>query len=110
MGAVLTTKSSISCPTSGSLTPVSTAKLKISGAPVLTKTSASGKTVSGCTQTKTNAGEVPCSTAVVSGGEARKLKVSGAAVLLEDTFAASGNGKPLDALSATAKQAKLEAV
>ena len=110
MGAVLTTDSTISCPSSGSLTPASTAKLRIAGARALTKTSVSGKTVSGCTQTKTNAGEVPCSTAVVSGGEARKLKVGGAAVLLEDTFAAKGNGTPLDALTATAKQAKLEAV
>ena len=110
MGAVLTTNSSISCPNSGTVTPVSAAKLQVTGAPVLTKTSVSGKTVSGCKQTNTNAGEVACSAAVVSEGEAAKLTAGGAGVLLDSTFAASGNGKPLDALTAAAKQARLEAV
>lgn len=119
MPGVLTTGSSVVCGHGGTVSTSGSAKLKVTGNPVLLKAGIAGKSVSGCgTPTvppPPGPPSSPChSVASVITGEATKLKVSGSPVMLE-TLAGTTDGvigglTPQTLLSATAGQTKLTAV
>jgi len=114
MAGVLTTASVVTCGHSGTVSTSSSAKLKVSGNPVVLKVGVQGKSVSGClTVTDPNTGALQCSlVATVSSGEAVKLKAGGQGVIL-DTLSGGTNGTVgglvQNLLSATAGQSKLTA-
>jgi len=111
MTFVVTEASDVECAHHGAaaLTAVQP-KLTVSGKGVLVKTDLLLALLSGCIQTNTNAGEVPCSKVdSLTSGEATKLTVRGSAVLL-DSFAATTIGKPQNSLTCKdPKQARLRA-
>lgn len=113
MAFVLTTSSRIVCGSQGAVSTSGQAKLTVGGVPVLVKAGVAGKSLSGCTVvTNASSGTKQCSTvASVSAGEATKLTVGGAAVML-DTLAGTADGLPTPGamLTATANQSKLKAV
>jgi hypothetical protein len=104
---VLTTASSVHCPTNGAVGTEGQAKLKVAGSPVLRLDGINGKSVSNCgiansTSTK------QCTTVKSVSGAAAKLKVAGAGVAL-DTLTGATDGTT-SGLSASANQTKLKAV
>ncbi len=112
MAKVLTTASTVECGHTGIVTTVSTAKLSVNRAPVLTTASIAGKAISGCVTVPPPQTNKPCTLATaVSAGQAVKLTVGRQPVML-DTLAGTTDGvssvKP-PALSATAAQTKLSA-
>lgn len=101
MPAVLTTASTVTCATQGTVTPVSGARLRVGGRPVLLATQVPTWTVAGCKR------QTPCATvAPPTAGAATKLTVGGIPVLL-DTLAALGSSG--DPVTATANQSTLTA-
>ncbi|MGB3439803.1 MAG: hypothetical protein WBA97_13725 [Actinophytocola sp.] len=115
MAGVLTEGSRIACATNGAVSATGEAKLKVAGNPVLVLAGVAGKSVGSCTTvTDTNTGSKQCATvAAVTGGQATKLTVGNAPVLL-DTLAGTADGihpppKPA-ALSAQANQTTMTAV
>jgi hypothetical protein len=107
MAKVITTATSISCPSAGTVSKSSDAKLLVAGNPVLLQSQVSTWKVEGCTQTKS--GEVQCLTvAAVTAGPAAKLTVGGSKVLL-DSLKATTQGSPLNTLTTAAGEAKLQA-
>lgn len=109
MGAPLTTASTVTCADAGTVTLSGQGKLTVSGNKVLASSDVSSWSISGCTQTNANAGQVPCATVVSqSGGKATKLTVGGSPVVLAD-LSGKTNGTPHNTLSATAGQSKLTA-
>ena len=84
-------------------------KLTVSGKGVLVKGDLLVALLTGCTQTNTNASEVPCAKVdSLTSGEATKLTVRGQGVLL-DSFAATTIGKPQNSLTCKdPKQARLK--
>ena len=115
MPGVLTENSRITCATNGTVSTTGTAKLTVADSPVLVRAGVAGKSVGSCTTvTDTNTGLVKCAAVVaVTAGEAAKLKVGGAPVLL-DTFAGTTDGVHPSAtpatLTAQARQTALTAV
>ena len=107
MPAVLTTASSITCPTGGKVSTSGAVKLKVSGNGVLLKAGVQSKSISGCTTVPPPQTNIKCSTVSSASGEASKLKVGGSGVL-NASFSGSSNGS-LPTLSATAGQTKLSA-
>lgn len=117
MGAVLTTSSTVGCGhPPGTAAVAGTAKLTAATSPVLRKADVVGVTVGSCplvTDPQTNI--VTCvAVKSVTAGEATKLTVGGAPVLLADTFAGESSGQSgpqlPGRLGATANQAKLKAL
>src|SRR6266545_2066852 len=115
MAGVLTTASNVTCGHApGKVQTSSTAKLTVSGRPVLLKSSIAGSSVSGCsTPSDPNSGSVTCTLVTsVTTGDATKLTAGHAPVTL-DTLAGGTNGTvsgtPQTLLSATAGQTKLTA-
>ncbi len=106
---VLTTGNSITCQNSGTVTTVSTAKLKVGGDPVLLKGEISNWSIAGCGQTNANAGEVQCTKMLsAAGGDSARLKSMGDTVLLEGLNGTT-NGAPKNGLSAQSGQKLLKA-
>ena len=85
-------------------------KLTVSGKGVIVKDDLLLALLTGCTQTNTNASEVPCTKVdSLTSGEATKLTVRGHGVLL-DSLAAATIGKPVNSLTCKdPKQARLKA-
>lgn len=119
MPGVLTTGSSVICGHGGTVSTTGVSKLKVSGNPVLQKTGIMGQSVSSCgtppASDPSGPTAIPCSTVIsVDTGEATKLKVAGAPVMLETlagkTDGMVGKTTPQTLLSATAGQTKLTAV
>ena len=115
MASVLTTASRVACPHGGAVSTSGQSRLRVLDAPVLRQDGVAGRALdSNCAVvTDPNTSTLKCATvAAVTAGQATKLKVGGAAVLL-DTLAGTTNGTPPPTgatLSATAGQAKLRAV
>ncbi len=118
MAGVLTTSSKVICGHGGTVSTSSSAKLKVSGNPVLLKTGIAQQAISGCTTTvkPPPPGPVskPCiSVTSVDSGEATKLKAGGNPVILDlltgQTDGTIVNVTPQKLLSATAGQSKLKA-
>ena len=118
MAGVLTTSSKVICGHGGTVSTSSSAKLKVSGNPVLLKTGIAQQAVSGCLTPTTPPPPGPASikctlVSSVDTGEATKLKAGGNPVML-DTLTGQTNGiianvTPQKLLSATAGQSKLKA-
>jgi hypothetical protein len=109
MANVITTATSITCPSSGTVKKTSDAKLQVAGNPVLLQSQVSSWTVDGCTQTNANAGEVQClKVSAPTKGAAAKLFVGDTKVLL-DSLEAITNGTPKNKLSTAAGESKLQA-
>jgi hypothetical protein len=108
MAFVLTENSTVSCPSSGTVSTTGQAKLKVTGGKVLVLDGINGKSVSGCTVvTNTNSGTKQCLTVASASGTAAKLKVGGKAVALSTLTGSTDGTTPT--LSATANQTKLKA-
>ena len=117
MASVLTEGSRVTCGHQpGRVTAAGPARLQVDGQPVLTRSGVAGHSVSGCGTVASSdvSGPVntPCTTVTTIGvGEATKLFVEGAAVLL-DTLSGGTDGlvskTPAQSLSATSQQTKLE--
>ncbi|MFF0204388.1 hypothetical protein [Streptomyces sp. NPDC005017] len=118
MGRVLTTASTVTCPHAtgpppppptpqpGLVTVSSTEKLKVTGSPVLVKTSLT--TVSNCPNA--TSGVACASVSAVLGGESTKLRSAGKPVLL-DALVLSTNAVPASpVLRPAPNQAKLSSV
>jgi len=115
MANVLTEETILTCPNKGVVSKSSKAKLRVGGSPVLLENQAPDWTIpvapdpNACTQTNTQAGEKPCTKAVlVTMGQAAKLTVGGSKVLL-DSLQATTDGVPNKKLSASPGAAKLQA-
>jgi hypothetical protein len=111
MTLVVTEASDVQCAHQGvAALKVAQPKLTVSGKGVLVKGDLLVALLGACLQTKTNAGEVPCTKVdSLTSGEASKLTIRGHGVLL-DSFAATTIGKPQNALSCKdPKQARLRA-
>ncbi|MEU4477940.1 hypothetical protein AB0F68_07750 [Micromonospora sp. NPDC023966] len=95
MPAVLTTDSTIKCAHSGTVVAqASTSALTAAGSPVLVQADLLAATVTGCTNTNTNAGETPClKVTSVTAGLSTTLSVGGQPVLL-DTAKGLTNATP----------------
>ena len=119
MAYVLTTGSSVECGHSGKVATSGAAKLKVNGDRVLQKSGVGGKSVSGCSLKDTSDNSGPLTTmcrnvTTVTAGEATKLKVSGAPVVL-DTLAGGTDGMatkgpPAAELRGQAGHSKLKAI
>ncbi|HZD96152.1 MAG TPA: hypothetical protein VE133_17965 [Candidatus Sulfotelmatobacter sp.] len=119
MPGVLTTGSNVTCGHAGTVSTSGSDKLKVSGNPALLKTGIASKSISSCATPAASdvsgPTAIPCSTvSSVATGEATKLKISGAAVMLDtltgQTDGMVGKVTPQLLLSATAVQSKLKAV
>jgi hypothetical protein len=115
MAGVLTTSSEVLCDTAapklhgGKVQLSSGAKLKVAGAPVVTKAGVGPSLAQPCSTAPPPTGNKPCTTATVASGEATKLKAGGSPVML-DTIAGSTDGVPPGKLPGKANQTKLKAV
>jgi hypothetical protein len=119
MPKVLTKDETVGCTHSGTVSLQSSQKLKVSSAPVLTRDEIEGKSISGCTITKTTDQSGTTVTDAcknvkdVTGGLSTKLKVGNKPVALAslsgttDGYAAKLT--PIPALKASAGQTKLTA-
>jgi hypothetical protein len=107
---VLTTASTIKCAHGGQVTPLlSTAKLTVSGDPVLLENQVSSWVIPPGTCSQVGSGYTPCtSVQKYSGGSAAKLTVGGVAVLL-DSGSGQTNGSPVNTLTVTAGQSEVQA-
>src|SRR5258706_7303975 len=104
MANVLTTGSLINCLHTGTATLTSSAKLTVSGNPVLLQSQVTGFSITGCTQV--GSGLTPCkSILTVTAGVSTKLTVGGDAVLL-DSLAGASQGNSDQKIRATAEQNK----
>lgn len=110
MGKPLTVSSAVKCGHGGTATVKSTAKLRVNGSAVLTSAGVTAWTIApGCSQTNTQAGNVPCAKVLSQqDGKSQKLTAGGSPVVL-DGITGTTNGKPLSDLSASAGQTKLTA-
>jgi hypothetical protein len=112
MGSVLTKDSTIGCghpPGHVSLT-AATSPLTVNSQTVLVKTDVAGAKVDGCPLTDSSS-STQCKTALVTAGEATKLTVRGAKVMLADTLAGNSQGAPPPSkLTVLKVQTKLTAV
>lgn len=117
MAGVLTVGSDVTCGHQGTVTVTSSAKLSVSGNPVLLKAGIANQPVTGCAIVPTVA-PAPISTKCllvtsVDGGEATKLTAGGSPVVLEtlkgETNGMLANVTPQMLLSGTAAQSKLTA-
>jgi hypothetical protein len=110
MASVVTTAGSLTCANNGSPPLSSSAKLTVSGNPVIPFSSLLTFTpYTGCTY---NQGSVsgPCTkTTVVSGGQASKLSVGNQAALLGNLAATAGTPPPPLPITVGAGQSKLTA-
>jgi hypothetical protein len=110
MANVVTTAGSLTCANNGAPTLSSSAKLKVSGKPVIPFASVSTFTpYTGCAY---SSGSVtgPCTkTTVTTGGQASKLTVGGQAALLDNLSATAGTPPPPAPISVAAGQSKLTA-
>lgn len=118
MGAVLTTASSVTCAPAaaathgGTVAVSSSAKLSIGGKPVLLKAGVDQKTISGCKNPTTSTVKPCAKVGSLVTGEASKLTVGHAAVLLADRLAGlsvDASGVTQGSLQATANHSKLDA-
>lgn len=111
MGMLLTKNGSVECGHKGKATISGSGKLTVNGAVVMREADVSAWTIAGCTQTKSDNGQVPCvSILSVQGGKSGKLTVQGSAVLLENMTALSKEGKPANDVAAkSAGQDKFKA-
>jgi hypothetical protein len=117
MATALTTGSTIACPHGGTVSPSSSAKLSVSGQPVLLVNQVTSWSISPSCSVLTNpqAGTKQCQNAVSeSGGDATKLTVGGTAVLLDAAQVQTDGMPPAPPagpiMILTAGQAKLQAV
>ena len=110
MAKVVTTAGSLTCANTGKPTLSSSAKLKVSGQPVIPFSSVSTFTpYTGCTFTSSSA-VGPCTvTSVTSGGQASKLTVGGQGALLDNLSATAGTQPPPASITVAAGQSKLTA-
>jgi hypothetical protein len=118
MSDVLTEESTVECGHSGKVAIAGSNLLQVNGKTVLTKQGVNGKAVSNC-QTKPKADpsgtpiDKPCTTvSSVDNTEASKLRVGGAAVLIEPLKGATDglkDKKPTADLTAEAVQTRLKA-
>jgi hypothetical protein len=97
MGIVVTTGATITCDLKGMVTqPGGPAKLKVGGAAVATTAKVSGWSTAACQAMAGNT-KSPCdSVGAPTAGTATKLKVSGAAVLLDSLSAPANTGTAPD--------------
>ena len=111
MASVLTMNATIECSHKGSVTPSSSAKLKVDGKSVLLKDSVNGKSVSAtCTNKDASKSQTQCKTATVTGTLASKLKAGGQAVLLDPLVATTDSTPAAGTASVTGgTQSKLTA-
>ena len=110
MDFVLTTASSVHCPSSGTVGTEGQAKLKVAGSPVLRLDGIKDKPVSNCAVPDSSGPPptVKCKKVLSASGAAAKLKVAGAGVALDTLTGATDGTTP--ALRASANQTKLKAV
>lgn len=119
MPFVLTTSSTVLCGAAGppdvpdplhggKVKLVGVSKLKAGGSPVLLKAGI-GPDVTGCKTPGPPASTSPCATVTISSGEAGKLTVDGAGVMLESSSLGSSSGNPAGKVPASAGQTKLSA-
>lgn len=106
MAAVLTTQSTIACAHGGTAILSSSAKLLVSGAPVLLTSDSGSWSFDGkCTQTGGQL--VPCTNFTgLANAAAGKLTVGGTPVVLS-TIAGTTSGKPVATVTATPADQKL---
>lgn len=79
MTKVITTKATITCSHTGTVTPSSKSTLKADGNPVLVKDDVVGADVTGCKNTDASKSQKPCTklASLDDGGEASTLRLSG---------------------------------
>ncbi len=111
MAAVVTTDGSLTCANNGQPTLSSSAKLTVSGKPVIPFSSVTSFTpYTNCSYNDGSGVKGPCTTTTVaSGGQAVKLKVGGQAALLADLGATAGTPPPPAPITVDAGQSKLTA-
>ncbi|MCW8900033.1 MAG: hypothetical protein OQK95_05165 [Gammaproteobacteria bacterium] len=111
MAKVLTTGSLMICGHGGTANLISTAKLEVSGKPVLIESDASSWPLTKTPCGQASSGGTSCTTiASITAGKSSKLTVGGVAVLL-DSISGTTNGAPDNTnLSATEMQNKLESI
>jgi hypothetical protein len=111
MANAVTTAGSLTCANNGKPTLTSTAKLTVSGKPVIPFSSLSSFTpYTGCTYNDGSGVTGPCTTTTVTtGGQASKLTVGGQAALLDNLSATAGTPPPPAPISVAAGQSKLTA-
>jgi hypothetical protein len=110
MPNVLTTSSAVTCPHQATVGTSGTPKLRVSGNPVLLVGGIQGHTISTCPTTDTSS-TTKCRTVFsVASGQATKLTVSGAGVMLDSIVGATDGASPTgNALAAQSNQTKLTA-
>jgi hypothetical protein len=107
MAQALTTGSRITCPHQGMFATTSTAKLKVSGQPVLKAPDATSWVATGCTQT--GGPPTPCTNiASLASGQLMKLKLGGAPALGSGAAGMTTGGPP-GPVSVVPMQTKLTA-
>ncbi len=111
MSGVLTTSSRVTCSSQGTVQTSSSAKLTVSGAPVLLANGIAGKSIALCAHpTSSSPTATPCtSVASLSGGMSSKLTAGGAPVVLDSVGGFGDSVNPIDTISAQAQQTKLTA-
>jgi hypothetical protein len=110
MANVLTTASTIKCAHSGQVTPLlSVAKLTVSGKPVLLESQVSSWVIPPGTCSQVGSSRTPCTSITsYSKGSAAKLTAGGAAVLLDSGVGVT-NGAPINTVTVTTGQSKVQA-
>jgi hypothetical protein len=110
MSNVLTTASTIMCAHGGRVTPLaSSAKLTVSGNPVLLQNQVSSWIIPPGTCSQAGPGYTPCTSVTsYSGGSAAKLTAAGVAVLLDSGIGMT-NGLPVNTLTVSAGQSEVHA-
>jgi hypothetical protein len=111
----LTTASTVKCGHGGTVGVASDAKLKVAGNPLLRRSSIEGKDITACSTPDSNTATKCRKVALVTAGEASKLRVGGQAVVLESLTGSTdglppvppGPGQPLGPVQAL--QTKLRA-
>ena len=119
MAKVLTVNSAITCELKqetpplhgGTVATISTAKLTVSGSPVLLKDGILSMGIIGCKTAPPPQSNKPCTqVASVMAGEASKLTATTMPVMLQETIKGGTDGNPAGFLGADAKQSKLTAI
>jgi hypothetical protein len=108
MANVLTTASTIKCAHGGQVTPLmSTAKLTVSGKPVLLANQVSGWVIPPGTCSQVGTGRTPCTSVTsYSQGAAGKLTAGGVPVLLDSGIGMT-NGAPVNTVTVSALQSEV---
>lgn len=111
MGLVCNAGAVIRCSHGGTVTVIpSQQRLKPGGQPVLVESDLMRAAIAGCTNTDARAGQVPCLRIVsVTAGLARRLKVGGEPVVLEDASGRTTSTPPGSFSISSAGQTKLRA-